>query len=234
MGGAGPAGAGAQSKLSDLGTIERTGTLAEQTYKRLWHALLTGQLAPGEKVTVRGVAEAFGVSLSPAREALARLTAERALDLRPNHSVSVPVLTRARYRELVGIRLLLEGHAAEIAAGQMTDETVAALEANWAAMSETVDRAESKRALELNAAFHFGIYRAAGIPTLTSIIETLWLQVGPSLSLLTPAYQRSQRGLAHHRAAIEAARARDPAALRAAIEADLRDGMTALEPLLPA
>lgn len=218
--------------VSELGQVERGETLTEQTYARLRRALMAGRLSPGEKVTVRGIASALEVSLTPAREAIGRLIAERALDLKPNRTVTVPLLTRSKYRELLQIRLLLEGLAAERAAANFDDARVAGLERIHEDMAEAIGRSDSKAALEKNEDFHFCIYQRSEMPTLVSIIEGLWLQIGPALNLLTPNYQRSRRGLRHHGEALEAARARDGKALRRAIEQDLTDGARYVEQTL--
>lgn len=225
---------GAVSGKPAFEAAKRIDTLSHQTYMQLRRALMTGNLSPGERLTVRGVADTFGVSLSPAREALGRLVAERALILEQNRSISVPALTQQEYRDLVGIRLLLEGHAAEKAAENATPEFIEKLEETHARMAKLIREQPGKKALQVNEDFHFLIYRQSNIPALVSIIETLWLQIGPMFNLLTPEYQRSARGLANHAAAIEAAKKADGKALRQAIEKDLHDGSKAMEKLLPA
>lgn len=212
------------SNLPDLGSIGRRDTLADQAYTSLRRALMTGRLSPGEKLTVRGIANALSVSLTPAREAIGRLVSERALDIGPNRTVIVPEVGVDEYRELLDIRLMLEGRAAEEAAAHITPRELERLRETQARMVDAISRDESKQALALNEDYHFLIYRASQRPMLVSMIEGLWLRVGPVMNLLTPRYQRSYQGAKNHDDALEAARRGDGPALRAAIQKDLTDG----------
>ena len=73
---------------------------------------MAGRFQPGQTVTLRGLARSLGTSPMPVREALRRLIAERALDLGPNRSARVPVVTSAKYAEICEVRIALEGLAA--------------------------------------------------------------------------------------------------------------------------
>ncbi|MCG8356057.1 MAG: GntR family transcriptional regulator [Kiloniellales bacterium] len=209
---------------TDLGVVDRPETLAEQAYANIKTALMNGLLAPGEAVSVRRIAATFAISLTPAREALMRLAAERALDVDPRRTFSVPVLNRRSYVELLTIRLMLEGHATEVAATEMKAAKIDQLVAINARFSDAIDRDALKQSLELNRLFHFTIYQAAGMPDLFGLIEGLWLRVGPVFNLLYPDYQRAGRGRNNHLEAIGAIRARAAPRARAAIEQDLNQG----------
>src|SRR4029450_5674555 len=71
-------------------------SLRTQVYDSLRQALTTGRFEPGQKITFRFVAGALGVSLTPVREALRRLVAEGAFEMRPNRWVRGPLMARAR------------------------------------------------------------------------------------------------------------------------------------------
>lgn len=214
------------------GAVDRADTLAEQAYAHIRDALMNGLLAPGESVSVRRIANTFGISLTPAREALVHLTAERALVADPRRTYSVPALTRAQYRELLTIRLLLEGHATEAAVPNLGPAEVDALAAVNDRFSEAIASGAVKPSLELNRQFHFTIYKAAAMPALFGIIEGLWLRVGPAMNLLHPEYQRGRRGLNNHVEAIAAIRDGDGPRARAVIERDLIQGADHILPLL--
>ncbi|MCX7265128.1 MAG: GntR family transcriptional regulator [Burkholderiales bacterium] len=83
-------------------------TLAGQTYLRLHRALMTGGLLPEQVLTIRGIADNCGVSLTPAREAIQRLFAEGALIIENARTIRVPRLDIETYREILKIRLELE------------------------------------------------------------------------------------------------------------------------------
>jgi DNA-binding GntR family transcriptional regulator len=223
----------AVASLAPQGPLERPDSLADQTYAALRRALIVGTLAPGEKLTVRGVAQTFGVSLTPAREAIGRLVTERGLENGPNRTVRVPVLGRSRYRELVAIRLALEGLAAQQAFAHRDASSLRSrLEAAQAAMVAALDDGDRHTVLLRNEEFHFTLYRAARMHTLVAIIESLWMQVGPSLNYLAPGYHRTRKGAANHVTILRALAGDDVAAFRSAVEHDLLEGAAYLEQML--
>jgi DNA-binding GntR family transcriptional regulator len=210
--------------LDRIDAVSRPETLTDQTYWRIRRAIMGGHLAPGEKITVRGIASALGVSLTPAREAIGRLVAERVLVQSLNRTVEVPRMTMAAYEEIYRIRFLLEGFAAEMAIENIDAAGLKRLQGIHQEHSKAIERGDVKKVLQKNEDFHFEIYRASGMPTLVSIIEGLWSQIGPTLNLLYPRYLTQPKGNRNHRRAIEAIIARDGTALRQAIEQDLTDG----------
>src|SRR5262245_21196794 len=96
----------------DMPKLQRN-TLNEEVYHQLKQALMAGRIMPGSIMTIRSLAKSFGISPMPVREALRRLVAEHVLVLLPNRSVSLPIITRERFREITRIRTSLEGLAAE-------------------------------------------------------------------------------------------------------------------------
>ena len=160
-------------------------TLGAQVLAHLREQLITGLLAPGDRLSLRTLAQQLGVSMQPVRDAVARLVAERALEVTPKRSVQVPLMSAPQFRELTAIRQAIEGFATEQAARRCGGSEATALRRHAAAF-----RRESKRrrpdidaAIVANANLHFAVYRAAGMPALTAIIEGLWLRIGPVLNL---------------------------------------------------
>lgn len=211
-----------------LEPIVRAKTLGDQAYASLREALASGALAPGHRLTVRGVVDLLGIGFTPAREALNRLGAEGGLDIGASRRLMVPTLTLARYEELVQIRMELEPMAAVAALAHLVDADVIALRVVQDGLLAAKKRKDYVRVLARNREFHFGIYRRCGMPTLLAILESLWLQTGPTLRLLYPAYSRQWRGGVNHEAILGALDARDAKALSAAIRQDLHDGCVEL------
>jgi GntR family colanic acid and biofilm gene transcriptional regulator len=87
-------------------------TLGQHVYRDLETRILTGQLLPGMKVSLRGIASLLGTSMQPVREAVGRLVAASALEMTISRTIRVPMLDRAQADELWAARLLLEGEAA--------------------------------------------------------------------------------------------------------------------------
>jgi hypothetical protein len=81
-----------------------------------------------------------------------------------------------------------------------------------------------KTALQCNFDFHFGIYRASGMPQLTELLERLWVQVGPMMNFLYPHGHPQYDGPHQHVQVLKALKAKDTSAVRQAISADLIEG----------
>ena len=202
-------------------------TLAAHVFARLRALLIEGALTPGEKLSLRTVADRVGVSMTPVREAVAQLIADRALEVLPNRAVRVPVMSLQQFRELTTIRIAIEGFAADRAARVRTARDLAAMHRHDAAFRRECGRSQADPvvAVRTNAAFHFAVYAAAGLPTLMPIIEALWLRIGPVLNLdMRSSAARlvmggAERCHADLLAAIEAGR---PRAARAALTRDIR------------
>src|ERR1700749_1516812 len=111
----------AQSSSFGLVRVERE-TVQEQIYVALREKLMRGGFEPGQGLKIAELAEAFGTSAMPVREALNRLTAERGLEARPNRTVHVPTLTTERLKDLKEARFAVEGLAVSRAASNMTRE----------------------------------------------------------------------------------------------------------------
>src|SRR5271163_3805682 len=86
-------------------------TLNDRAYGELRKGLISGTFRPGQVLVIRTLAEAYGISTTPVREALQRLVAERLLEMQSNRSIAVPYLSVEKFVELVRIRTALEGLA---------------------------------------------------------------------------------------------------------------------------
>jgi DNA-binding GntR family transcriptional regulator len=216
-----------------LALIERSETLTEQVAAKLRTALTGGLFAPGEKITIRAVAKALGVSPTPAREALAALAAEGVLESTAGRSLIVPPLNQERLNELTRVRVSLECLAAEVALERMTAEEVRSVIAANERLKRATDAADFKAAILANRQFHFAIYEAARMPTLLRMIEALWLRTGAYVNLIYPAFGLARKGIENHDRAARAIEERDAGALRAAIEYDIRYSAQHIADALP-
>jgi DNA-binding GntR family transcriptional regulator len=208
----------------DISPIDRHGSLGERAYEAMKDRLIRGVFKPDTKLTVRSVALALGVSTTPARDAINRLIGEGALFNAGPKTVVVPKLTPASLDEATTIRLALEGVAGEKATPLISAAQIDALERIQDRINQGLDESRYTDVLHANKDFHFGIYRAAGMPRLLAVIESMWLRVGPAFHDLYPEFAQSRQGVSNHLAALSGLRERDPAAVRAAIENDIRGG----------
>jgi DNA-binding GntR family transcriptional regulator len=200
--------------------------LTERVYQRIKEALMTGHFKPGERLAIRPLAEQIGTSLTPVREALLRLIHAGALEMKPAHPISVPVLTRERYLENRTIRVVNEGLAAAEAAKKISKSQLQGIRKIHQAMAGAFDQGRYSKVLVENQSFHLALCNASGMPSLVSIIEILWLQVGPSLNYLYSRGDVTTRPprTNYHEQVIKALEERDSKAARIAIEKDLTHG----------
>src|ERR1700753_765261 len=91
--------------------------LHNSVYDELCWRMITGRITPGITLSTRGLAQELGVSQMPVREALSRLSAERAIEIRSKRRITVPSMTSGRFDDLLRCRLLLEPEAARQAVG---------------------------------------------------------------------------------------------------------------------
>jgi DNA-binding GntR family transcriptional regulator len=200
----------------------RAHTLHDDIYAVLRRDLVSGGLVPGQRVSIRTLADRFGTSLVPVRDAIKRLVAEHGLLMLPNRTVCVPRMTRERFQETLQARLMLEAMLTRRAAERIDHEDIARLEEINDGMREAVKAGDVKRYLAANHNFHFGLYSAAGSEVVLPIVEMLWVQAGPFLNaVFTDQGTRNAGG--NHEQVLKALRRRDPAGAAAAINSDLAD-----------
>jgi DNA-binding GntR family transcriptional regulator len=216
---------GEELSASDL----QSGRLSDFAYSSIKEQLARGAYKPGHKLPIRSVAEMLNVGATPAREAINRLVFEGALVMVGPKTVIVPHLDLAALYEVTQMRLALEGLATEKGALRSTDDIADKLLALQEKITLSLDEKRYGDALHDNKEFHFTIYRLCEMPHLLSTIEALWLRVGASFHDLYPEFAEAKYGVHNHLAAIEGLVDRDPSAVRAAMENDIRDGYRRLK-----
>ena len=208
--------------------------LWDHAYDALRDALMAGRLAPGSRLVLRELAEQLGVSLTPARDAVNRLVAEKALErgsVGAGGGATVPRLNAAQFGQLMLVRSQLEPVATAAAASQLTVDALAHVEADLLEMKAAIGRGRIGAYFEAHHRFHFGIYAQCGMPILLEIIEGAWLRCAPTLTL--PEYTPGLKRYPLHVAALQALRQGDAAAAAEAIRADIDSARADLCPLLP-
>ena len=154
-------------------------TLNDRAYQALKRGLISGSFRPGQALIIRNIADRYGISTTPVREALQRLVAERLLVMRPNRSIAVPLLSVGKFTELYRVRCALEGLAGELATEKIGTKEIRALHKMMADIDGTIGDRDSRGYLQLNQKFHFLIYERAESPLLLDLIQDRWGQVGP-------------------------------------------------------
>lgn len=209
--------------MSDSGTIPaisaRGGghrTLAEKAYGELHDAILSGELAPGERLRIEQLAARLGMSPMPIREAIRRLDAAGLVELSPHKTTRVTELSLDDLRDVYEARLALEPLAVQRAAARFGPEAGAAASASLARYVAAYEAGDASAIWASHTDFHFALYREAGSRWLLRLITPLW-ESSERYRRASPAVQRSlSQRQAEHEAILEACVQRD--AERAAIE----------------
>lgn len=171
-------------------------------------SILRGHFRPGDKLDQQEIADELAVSRIPVREALRTLDAEGMITMIPNKGAVVTERTVEELSELYFIRGVLEGVAAERAAGHMAEERIEKM----ASIIEAADQIkELDQLLALNNDFHMTLYRAFPQPATIDLIQRLRNKVAPyNRMYLDLAGSNKATAWDDHRRIYEACRAKDP------------------------
>jgi DNA-binding GntR family transcriptional regulator len=175
-------------------------------------------------LTLRGLAEKFGMSMTPAREALRRLSAEGALTMSASGRVSTPELSNDRIEELAALRALIEPELASRALPRAHMALIERMQTINAANQDAALRRDSIAYVRTNLEFHRALYLRAQAPAMLAVAETIWLQLGPTMRALYARLNRQDMPQ-HHRMIIAALKAGDEPGLRLAVRTDVTQGL---------
>jgi len=195
-------------------------SLADEVGERLRQAILSGQLAPGQKLRENVLAESMGVSRGPIREALRRLEREGLVISRHNRSAFVARLSRQDLDEVYSLRLVLERLAVQLAIRNATEEELAEMQATIDTMAAYIKRGITEQeAAGLDMRFHDALYRASHHRRLQDSWETLRPQVHILLlsrNVASPDFR--DQAVGGHQEILDAIRSGDEARATAIIE----------------
>ncbi|HKL56682.1 MAG TPA: GntR family transcriptional regulator, partial [Roseovarius sp.] len=189
--------------------------------------IMHGEIGPGQALTLRGIAAEFDVSMTPAREALRRLSAEGALTMSNSGRVSTPDLSNERIEELAALRSLLEVELASRALPRAHIALIDRLQTINARITEDIARQDAVAYIRRNLEFHRTLYLRAQAPAMLAMAETVWLQLGPTMRALYGRLRRKDPPH-YHRLIIAALKAGDEPSLRLAVRSDVTQGLRML------
>lgn len=170
-------------------------------------AILRGEIAQEEPLTVGRLAAQLGMSQTPVREAIRTLQAEGLLRHEPHHSVSVNHYSSKDIHDIFRLRAELESQAARLAVPRLSEQDIARLDAMQRAMREAAARTDIDELNRLNREWHLLIYSVADNRVLLDVVQHLWRQFMWEGNWITP--EHSARSLAEHDGMLAAIHARD-------------------------
>ncbi len=147
--------------------------LGEVVFENLRDAILTGKLAPGERLMEIQLAETLGVSRTPVREAMKRLEQEDFIEVVPRKGTYVKMLDGKDILDVLELRYLLEGFAARCAAENMTETDIKAMQQLLNDFETAVENDDTITLIETDYKFHDIIYGANQNAKLKEMIRNL-------------------------------------------------------------
>jgi len=189
--------------------IERHQTLREKILETIREAILKGNLKPGEKVAEPELAERFGISRTPIREAFRQLESEGYLTVIPRKGAVVAALSARDVQEFYAIKSILEGYAAELASNKLTDKELDKLEAINDKLRQLAADGDIKSFFRVHNEFHETFIKAADNTKLLELIQQLGMKFNRlrAASLSVPG--RMDFSVEEHDKLLEAFRRRD-------------------------
>ncbi len=150
----------------------RQKSLAEYIVEDLEQKVISGVLAPGQRIIEEGLCSVYGVSRSPVREALRILENQGFVVREPRRGISVATITPAEAEHIYRIRACLEGLATELAVRNKTPELLGKLKGLHEQMLRAAEKKNIKVYQSLNQQFHELIVNASGSPRLIHLIRS--------------------------------------------------------------
>ena len=205
-------------------------TLRHDIYDQLRQSIITGDLLPGESITLRNIAEQFGVSIMPVREALWQLESENIIVIESNRSIRVNSLSAEEMEEALSIRIMLEAEAARLACERRPDSAIPEVEHLLSALIKSIK--QPKKYMDNNSKYHFAIYSYSKAPLLLGIINGLWARVGPYFIIHANDLEDLYHTISYHQKMFDGFVNRDKKKIAEAIREDLENAARLIKPKL--
>ncbi|MBA3033067.1 MAG: GntR family transcriptional regulator [Gammaproteobacteria bacterium] len=206
--------------------------LYAQVAERLRARIYAHELAAGAWVDEQGLAEEFGISRTPLREALKVLAAEGLVVLKPRRGCYVAELSERDLDEIFPVLALLEGRVAETATRRLTSADFSRLAEIHAELERHAAAHDIDNFFEANQRFHSALQELAGNRWLSQLIDDTrkFLKLTRRDSLRVDG--RLKQSLAEHRAILAAMKKQDAAAAALQMHNHILSGRAALAKLL--
>ena len=198
--------------------IERHQTLREKILETIRDAILKGDLKPGEKVAEPELAEKFGISRTPIREAFRQLESEGYLTVVPRKGAVVAALSERDVQEYYAVKSILEGYAAELAAEKLTEKELAKLETINNRLKQLKDEGDVKTFYKIHHDFHDTFLKAADNSKLYDLIKHLGLKFSRLRMASLSVDGRMAISVAEHEKLLKAFRQHDGKAAEALVK----------------
>lgn len=204
-------------------TVQRGNTVAATIYRDLRAEVVSAQRKPGEPIAEKSIAQDYGVSRTPVREAILRLADEGLIEIFPQSGTFVSRIPLKVLPEAIAIRKALEVATVRYAAERATDSQIAALRANLDLQQETMGEGDFDRFHAADESFHGLLAETSGYPGFWTVTQQVKVQIDRFRRLTLPVLGRIAAVLAEHAAIVDAIAHHDPDAAAKALSTHLDD-----------
>jgi DNA-binding GntR family transcriptional regulator len=201
------------SPLSKLKSFAKP-ILRDEVYLSIKEAILTGELAPGERISIGRLLQEIGFSPTPIREALLKLEQEGFVSRLPRGGFIVSRFTQRDIDQIFDIRSLLESYAVGLAIQHIEKEDILWLERNIKESEQYIQKKEWNRVSKLNTEFHDHLNGLSKNERLLSIINGLRDQIFQFRSTILRVPTKAKISIDHHKKMIEAIKKREVTLLK--------------------
>ncbi|MBI5561897.1 MAG: GntR family transcriptional regulator [Deltaproteobacteria bacterium] len=207
---------------------EKPLTLRERIVDFIKDSVINGRLKPGERVPEQEIAENFGISRTPIREAFRQLESEGFITVTPRKGAVVSPITDKDVSEFYEIKSLLEGYAARTACPKLAPKDLKRLEGLNVQMERAAERHDVKAFFNLDAQFHDTFLEACGNEKLRNLIYHLVQQFERFRITALALPGRMKNSAAQHAEIIEAFRKGDVGVVERLVRANAERGRDVL------
>jgi DNA-binding GntR family transcriptional regulator len=211
-------------RLDDV-ALDRKLPLRDQIYDVIRGRIIIGQLRPGQAVNEIDIAKQLGVSRTPVREAVKRISDEGLIDVFAQNGTYITEISRDALKEAYIIRSALELESVRRAAGKMTPEHEEALEDNIAMHEMAITRRRYADAIRLDDQFHRYIAEINGFSMLWRVVDISKAQMDRGRYLSIPRPGSGDITIEQHKAIVAALHDRKPAAAVKAMRSHLNTSL---------
>lgn len=185
-------------------------TLREKIVETVRSAIVNGQIPAGTRVAEPDLADRFGISRTPIREAFRQLESEGFITVIPRKGAVVASLSAKDISDFYDLKTVLEGYAARCAARTLTEKDIAKMETVNRQMEAAAAKKDLRRVLTLHNEFHDIFLKSCGNEKLHSIVQNLVSQF-QRFRLILAIRGKMDGSIKQHEEIIEAFRKRDAA-----------------------
>ncbi len=198
--------------------------LRDEVFLLIKEAILTGEMAPGERLSIGRLGQEIGASPTPIREALLKLEQEGFVSRLPKGGFIVSRFTKKDIEEIFNIRALLEGYAVELAMGHIQKEDIHWLEKNIKESEQFILKNRLNKVSAMNTAFHDYLNQLSKNDRLLFIIKGLRDQIFQYRSAILRIPEKARISIEHHKKMIDAIKKKDVELLKKLTQEHIRVG----------